>query len=234
MIKDATTWKAGLSAPATFWASLLVSSAVVNCLPLQAAAYQSGTPPAKGIAPLHVHEVPDPVATSSVPQEAASVGEHPVFANICPQNGILGLDKQSLPSQAEFKSAQADFVCVAATSVVRRFYKIGMHPSIKASAEAPSVGDVPSVADLSSNEADSDTNEPMSQITNVTQLRDVSPGDWAYEALRSLVERYGCIAGYPDGTFRGNRATSRYEFAAGLNACLQQHERLITSGTQGL
>lgn len=65
------------------------------------------------------------------------------------------------------------------------------------------------------------------QVTNVTQLRDVSPGDWAYEALRSLVERYGCIAGYPDGTFRGNRALSRFEFAAGLNACLNQIERLI-------
>ncbi|HBS68543.1 MAG TPA: porin, partial [Cyanobacteria bacterium UBA11153] len=65
------------------------------------------------------------------------------------------------------------------------------------------------------------------QVTNVSQLRDVSPGDWAYEALRNLVERYGCIAGYPDGTFRGNRAMTRYEFAAGLNACLQQVERLI-------
>ncbi|MBD0363039.1 MAG: carbohydrate porin, partial [Coleofasciculus sp. C3-bin4] len=70
----------------------------------------------------------------------------------------------------------------------------------------------------------------LDQITNVTQLRDVSPGDWAYEALRSLVERYGCIAGYPDGTFRGNRAMSRYEFAAGLNACLNQIERVITEG----
>lgn len=69
------------------------------------------------------------------------------------------------------------------------------------------------------------------QVTNVSQLRDVSPGDWAYEALRSLVERYGCIVGYPDGTFRGNRATSRYEFAAGLNACLQQIERLIAAST---
>ena len=67
----------------------------------------------------------------------------------------------------------------------------------------------------------------MEQVTNVSQLRDVSPGDWAYEALRSLVERYGCIAGYPDGTYRGNRAMTRYEFAAGLNACLQQIERLI-------
>ncbi|MFP4119820.1 iron uptake porin [Coleofasciculus sp.] len=74
---------------------------------------------------------------------------------------------------------------------------------------------------------DARENQGMEQITNVSQLRDVSPGDWAYEALRSLVERYGCIAGYPDGTFRGNRAMTRYEFAAGLNACLQQIERLI-------
>ncbi|HEY9675249.1 MAG TPA: iron uptake porin [Waterburya sp.] len=69
----------------------------------------------------------------------------------------------------------------------------------------------------------------MGQVTNVTQLQDVQPTDWAYEALRSLVERYGCIAGYPDGTFRGNRALTRYEFAAGLSACLQQIERLIAN-----
>jgi hypothetical protein len=68
--------------------------------------------------------------------------------------------------------------------------------------------------------------DPMAQVTSVSQLRDVSPGDWAFEALRNLVERYGCIAGYPDGTFRGNRALTRYEFAAGVNACLQQIERL--------
>lgn len=70
-------------------------------------------------------------------------------------------------------------------------------------------------------------NDPMSQINNVNQLRDVQPTDWAYEALRSLVERYGCLVGYPDRTFRGNRALSRWEFAAGLNACIQQMERLI-------
>jgi len=69
--------------------------------------------------------------------------------------------------------------------------------------------------------------EPMEQVTSVTQLSDVRPTDWAYEALRSLVERYGCIAGYPDGRFRGNQAMSRYEFAAGLNACLQQIERMV-------
>jgi hypothetical protein len=69
----------------------------------------------------------------------------------------------------------------------------------------------------------------MSQVTNVDQLRDVAPTDWAYEALRSLVDRYGCLAGFPDRTYRGNQALSRYEFAAGLNSCLNQIERLIAS-----
>ena len=77
----------------------------------------------------------------------------------------------------------------------------------------------------------SEENDPLGQVTNVSQLRDVQPADWAYEALRSLVERYGCIAGYPNGTFQGNRAMTRYEFAAGLNACLQQIEKLIASST---
>jgi hypothetical protein len=71
--------------------------------------------------------------------------------------------------------------------------------------------------------------QALAQVTSVSQLKDVSPTDWAYEALRSLVERYGCIVGYPDSTFRGNRALSRYEFAAGLNACMQQMERLIAA-----
>ncbi|MFB6274902.1 MAG: iron uptake porin [Halothece sp.] len=73
----------------------------------------------------------------------------------------------------------------------------------------------------------------LTQVNSVFQLRDVSPDDWAFEALRNLVERYGCIAGYPDGTFRGNQAMTRYEFAAGLNACLQQIERLIASNQGG-
>ncbi len=71
----------------------------------------------------------------------------------------------------------------------------------------------------------------MSQVTSVSQLSDVRPTDWAFQALQSLVERYGCIAGYPDGTFRGNRALTRYEFAAGLNACLDQVTKLISSST---
>merc|ERR1711990_1357777 len=58
------------------------------------------------------------------------------------------------------------------------------------------------------------------QVTSVTQFSDVYPTDWAYQALSNLVETYGCVAGYPSGTFRGNRAMTRYEAAALLNACL--------------
>ena len=67
-------------------------------------------------------------------------------------------------------------------------------------------------------------------VTSVSQLSDVRPTDWAFTALQSLVERYGCIAGYPDSTFRGNQATSRFEFAAGLNACLDKVNEIISAG----
>ena len=77
-------------------------------------------------------------------------------------------------------------------------------------------------------------NNSAGQVTSVSQLSDVRPTDWAFQALQSLVERYGCIAGYPDGTFRGNRALTRYEFAAGLNACLNRVNELIAAGTSDL
>ena len=72
-------------------------------------------------------------------------------------------------------------------------------------------------------------NNSHNQVTNVNQLRDVSPTDWAYEALRSLVDRYSCIAGFPNQTYRGSQPLTRYEFAAGLNSCLNQIERLIAA-----
>ena len=60
------------------------------------------------------------------------------------------------------------------------------------------------------------------QVTSITQFSDVQPTDWAYQALSNLIERYGCVAGYPNGTYRGNRAMTRYEAAALLNACLDR------------
>lgn len=62
----------------------------------------------------------------------------------------------------------------------------------------------------------------MPQVTSISQFSDVRPTDWAYQALSNLVERYGCVAGYPNGTFAGGQALTRYEAAALLNACLDR------------
>ncbi|PMB09636.1 hypothetical protein CEN40_04285 [Fischerella thermalis CCMEE 5205] len=79
-----------------------------------------------------------------------------------------------------------------------------------------------------------ENNNTQSQVTSVSQLSDVQPTDWAFQALQSLVERYGCIAGYPNGTYRGNRPMTRYEFAAGLNACLDRVNEIIATATSEL
>ncbi|MFN9399497.1 MAG: iron uptake porin, partial [Dolichospermum sp.] len=89
-------------------------------------------------------------------------------------------------------------------------------------------GKVTSVAELSQE------SNNLSQVTSVSQFSDVQPTDWAFQALQSLVERYACIAGYPNETFRGNRALSRYEFAAGLNSCLDRVNELIATATADL
>jgi hypothetical protein len=88
----------------------------------------------------------------------------------------------------------------------------------------------PTVSSLETAQESAEPADPMGQVTSVSQLSDVQPTDWAFQALQNLVERYGCIAGYPDGTFRGNRAMTRYEFAAGLNACLERITQLIGTG----
>ncbi|MBF2097789.1 MAG: carbohydrate porin [Gloeomargaritaceae cyanobacterium C42_A2020_066] len=78
--------------------------------------------------------------------------------------------------------------------------------------------------------------QQQAQVTSVSEFSDVKPTDWAFLALQSLVERYGCIAGYPTNppTFKGNRALTRYEFAAGLNACLDRINELIAAATEPL
>jgi hypothetical protein len=64
--------------------------------------------------------------------------------------------------------------------------------------------------------------DAKTQVTSVNQFTDVQPTDWAYQALSNLVEKYGCVAGYPDGKFKGAQAMTRYEAAALLNACLDR------------
>ncbi|ABW25128.1 iron uptake porin [Acaryochloris marina] len=85
-------------------------------------------------------------------------------------------------------------------------------PLVLADADVPTT----SVSELMSETQD----DNLAQVTSVSQLSDVQPDDWAFQAIQSLVERYGCVAGYPNGTFRPSRAMSRREAAALVNACL--------------
>jgi hypothetical protein len=75
---------------------------------------------------------------------------------------------------------------------------------------------------------------PVSQVSSVSELSDIDPNSWAFQALKSLVERYGCIEGYPSKKYLGNRPLSRYEFAAGLNACLDKVGEQIAAATSNL
>ena len=111
---------------------------------------------------------------------------------------------------------------------------VPFEPAIAAS--PPQIAEVnlsfPSLIDrVNSYSSEGKVNASLTQVTSVSDLSDVQPTDWAFKALQFLAERYGCIAGYPDGTYRGNRALTRYEFAAGLNACLKQVNELIATTT---
>lgn len=80
-------------------------------------------------------------------------------------------------------------------------------------------------------EADSSLPSP---VTPVIELQDVHPNNWAFSSLQQLQERYQCLQGYPDQTFRGEKAITRYEFAAFLNRCLSELEENITSEEQAM
>jgi len=113
------------------------------------------------------------------------------------------------------------------TSVFANEVNFPSEPEIIAQADSPS-NNQNVIERLNQYSREGSANTSAGQLTSVSQLSDVRPTDWAFQALQNLVERYGCIAGYPDGTFRGNRALTRYEFAAGLNACLDQIQFLIS------
>jgi len=62
----------------------------------------------------------------------------------------------------------------------------------------------------------------MAQVTSVGQLSDVQPTEWSYQAISNLVSRYGCVAGFPDGTFQPGQPATRAQLAALVNACLDR------------
>ena len=64
----------------------------------------------------------------------------------------------------------------------------------------------------------------LAQLPDVSELSDIQPTDWTYQALQDLIDRYGCEVGSLERQQRegGTRALTRYEFAAALNACFRQ------------
>ncbi|QDZ38639.1 porin [Euhalothece natronophila Z-M001] len=86
---------------------------------------------------------------------------------------------------------------------------------------------------LSSAQAQADSSIP-SPVTPVVELEDIHPTDWAFNSLQQLHERYQCLQGYPDQTFRGEQPITRYEFAALLNRCLSQLEETPTAEEEAM
>src|SRR5580693_6769873 len=53
--------------------------------------------------------------------------------------------------------------------------------------------------------------------TNVSELTDVVGNEWAYNALKELVNNpCHILVGYPDRTYRGQKSATRFELAAAL------------------
>jgi uncharacterized protein (DUF1778 family) len=74
------------------------------------------------------------------------------------------------------------------------------------------------------------TNAPVSAqgaggANNVSDLTDVVGNEWAYNALKELVNNpCHVLVGYPDRTYRGQKSTTRFELAAAL----YKYEQCIT------
>lgn len=64
--------------------------------------------------------------------------------------------------------------------------------------------------------------QPQPTTTSVSQLAEVHPQDWAFQAWQSLAERYDCPTANLSPNQPENRPLSRYEFAVGLHTCLNR------------
>jgi hypothetical protein len=229
-------WRALIVSPAVLGATLLIStgavraagsdSLIANDSQKATATVQPQAPEAQKLEEQSQAIAPTAETTSPEAKQQPEFSTAATAASAQPQ-----LPDVKLPSQVSLTPSQV----TPANPTAQEAAPAGLPQSAPSLAQsAPASGEANSVDVLNQiNRYSREGNNAASQdqVTNVSQLSDVRPTDWAYEALRSLVERYGCIAGYPDGTFRGNRAMTRYEFAAGLNACLQQVERLIATST---
>jgi hypothetical protein len=162
-----------------------------------------------------------PASTAAATEPLAAADTAPLAAADTAEPSLQASDKAVQSSQTEV-AGKIEVPAVASTPATTPATKVEIAQTSPAGMGGPIVPVAPQALPAQQSGT-------MSQVTSVSQLSDVRPTDWAFQALQSLVERYGCIVGYPDGTYRGNRALTRYEFAAGVNACLDKITELIGS-----
>ncbi|CAN1209278.1 SLH domain-containing protein [Tumidithrix helvetica PCC 7403] len=158
------------------------------------------------------------------------------YLNLAGVIGIIGVTSAVIASPSlageltTSKATKSEAEKISAPAVNET--KTKSQPSLKTSqiSSNPAVQSVSQPTEVKVSQVVKTDDSLAQNVTSVSQLSDVRPTDWAFTALQSLVERYGCIAGYPDRTYRGQRALSRYEFAAGLNACLDKINEIISAG----
>ncbi|MCZ0902878.1 iron uptake porin, partial [Microcoleus sp. HI-ES] len=161
------------------------------------------------------------LAAPITPASSAAVATEPLAAEGTAESSPQASDLAVQSSQTEV-AGKIEVPAVASTPATTPATKVEI-------AQTPAAGMGGPIVPVAPQALPAQPSGTMSQVTSVTQLSDVRPTDWAFQALQSLVERYSCIVGYPDGTYRGNRALTRYEFAAGVNACLDNITQLIGS-----
>ena len=205
MVKNSSSVKA-------FWLSFLISGAGMLLEPIVATA--------------QIQDTSTPEVALAVDRALPEIDTAAVD-RIVPETDTAAVD-QTLP---ETDTAAAPEITGTTRELPPQELEIANSPQSQNVAEASKVAEIGSEIGTAD---DLSIQEDAAQVTSVSQLSDVRPTDWAFQALQSLVERYGCIAGYPDGTFRGNRAMTRYEFAAGLNACLDRITQQISGSTGNL
>jgi len=66
----------------------------------------------------------------------------------------------------------------------------------------------------------------LTQVTSVSQLSDIKNTDWSFQALKSLIKRYGVVVTDFDNLFWGHQTIARYEFAALLKAAVDRVNEL--------
>ncbi|MGL4880084.1 MAG: iron uptake porin, partial [Waterburya sp.] len=66
----------------------------------------------------------------------------------------------------------------------------------------------------------------IESIPSVSKLKNIHTRDWEYRALQSLAQKYSCTQRW--GNAQSDRPISRYEFAVGLNNCLQQIDTITS------